>query len=65
MLTAEKAKGKYVYYHCSFGKGRHKVAYLPVAKLAKMLEAATYCRKHSYFSQGRSGEHRDRAVWNA
>jgi site-specific DNA recombinase len=40
MLTAEKAKGKYVYYHCSFGKGRHKVPYLPEAKLAEMLEAA-------------------------
>ena len=25
LLTAELAKGKYPYYHCSFGKGRHKV----------------------------------------
>ncbi len=40
MLTAEKAKGRYVYYHCSFGKGRHKVPYLPEAKLSEMLGAA-------------------------
>ena len=37
LLTAELAKGKYPYYHCSFGKGRHKVPWLPETKLSEML----------------------------
>lgn len=28
-LTAERHKGKYDYYRCSFGRGRHRFAYMP------------------------------------
>lgn len=34
------AKGRYIYYRCSFGKGRHKVPWLPEARLADMLGEA-------------------------
>ena len=33
-ITAERHKGKYVYYHCSFGRGRHKFPSLREEKLA-------------------------------
>jgi len=36
-ITAELQKKKHIYYRCSFGKGRHKVPYLPESKLAEML----------------------------
>ena len=39
-ITAEQAKGKYNYYRCSFGKGRHKVPYMPESKLAGLLNDA-------------------------
>ena len=52
-LTAELAKGKYPYYHCSFGKGRHKVPWLPEAKLADMLgEAVTQIRIPAQVAEG-------------
>lgn len=45
LLNANLSKGKYPYYHCSFGKGRHKVPWLPEAKLAEMLgQAVTQIR---------------------
>jgi site-specific DNA recombinase len=40
LLTAELAKGKYTYYRCSFGKGRHKVPFIPEPMLADLLGQA-------------------------
>jgi len=36
-ITAELHKKRYVYYRCSFGRGRHKFPYIPEPKLSDML----------------------------
>jgi site-specific DNA recombinase len=36
-ITAEVHKKRYVYYRCSFGRGRHKFPYIPEPKLSDML----------------------------
>lgn len=36
-ITAEQHKGKYTYYHCSFGKGKHPVTYLTENVVGEML----------------------------
>ena len=36
-ITAELHKKRYVYYRCSFGRGRHKFPYIPEPKLSNML----------------------------
>jgi site-specific DNA recombinase len=36
-ITAEKHKGKYVYYRCSFGKGRHTFPYMREEQVAELL----------------------------
>jgi site-specific DNA recombinase len=36
-LTAELHRKKYIYYRCSFGRGKHKAPYIPEARLADML----------------------------
>jgi len=36
-ITAEQHKGKYTYYRCTFGRGRHKFPYLPEQVVADML----------------------------
>jgi len=39
-ITAERHKEKYVYYRCSYGRGKHKFPPLPEHKLADMLGSA-------------------------
>jgi len=36
-ITGLCAKSKYVYYRCSFGRGKHNFPYIPEPKLAEML----------------------------
>ena len=36
-ITAERHKEKYIYYRCSYGRGKHKFPPLPEQKLADML----------------------------
>lgn len=36
-ITAEKHKGKYVYYRCSFGRGRHAFPYMREERVAELL----------------------------
>jgi len=37
VITAELHKGKYVHYHCSFGRGKHKFPYMPEQEVADLL----------------------------
>lgn len=39
-ITAERHKEKYVYYRCTFGRGKHAFPYMPEQKVADMLGMA-------------------------